>query len=142
NPKNMNTTSFVRSLARVGCFACSLLSLDPSVSAQETSTGIIEGRVLNPGSGEFIENARITVEGTSLETFTDSSGQYRITNVPAGVARVKAFRTGAAPQTQSITVTAGQTQQQNFDLAGFETKTESGRPVRLDRFVVNTSKEM
>src|SRR5437016_9319247 len=93
--------------------------------AQSPASGTIEGRVLNPGTGEFVENARITIEGTSLETFSDSAGQYRLTHVPAGVARVRAFRTGAPAQTQSVTVNAGQTQQQDFNLAGLG-------PIRLE----------
>ena len=79
-------------------------------------TGSIEGRVFNPATGEYLELARITVEGTMLEALTDASGQYRLTNVPAGPARVRAFRTGVVSQTQSITVAAGQTVPLNFDL--------------------------
>src|SRR5262245_21922993 len=109
--------------------------------AQSTTTGTVEGRVFNPGSGEFVENARVTVEGTALETFTDAAGNFRLGNVPAGTARVRAFRTGAPPQTQSVQVGAGQTHEQNFNLAGFEAKPDSG-PIRLDQFVVNTTKEM
>jgi hypothetical protein len=66
--------------------------------------GMIEGRVFNPGTGEYLEFVRITVEGTSLETFTDSAGEFRLANVPAGSATVTAFRTGVPPQSKTITV--------------------------------------
>ena len=118
-----------------------VVATPPAGLAQGAATGTIEGRVFNPGSGEFIENVRITIEGTALETFTDSSGQFRLTHVPAGVARVKAFRTGTPAQTQSVTVAPGETQRQDFNLAGFEDKPD-GSPIRLDQFVVRTSKEM
>src|SRR5206468_3276770 len=84
--------------------------------AQTATSGTIEGRVFNPAVGEYLENARITVEGTALESFTDSGGQYRLTNVPAGAMRVRAFRTGIIAQTQSVTVIAGGTAQLNFEL--------------------------
>ena len=48
-------------------------------------TGTIEGRVLNTRNGEYLERARVTVEGTQIETFTDSSGHYRLSGLPPGV---------------------------------------------------------
>src|SRR5438270_535475 len=75
------------------CAALFPLAAISSAPAAET-TGAIEGRVFNPGTGEFLEKARITIEGTSLETFTDSLGHYEFTGLPAGTARVKVFYTG------------------------------------------------
>ena len=93
-----------------------------SALAQSPPVGVIEGRVFNPGTGEYLELVRITVEGTSLEAFTDTSGQYRIGNVPAGQARVRAFRTGIVPQTHPVTVIGGETTQRDFDLSGLPAK--------------------
>jgi hypothetical protein len=45
------------------------------------STGTIEGRVSDPASAEFLERVRITVEGTPLETFTDTAGFYRVSGL-------------------------------------------------------------
>src|SRR5215212_702415 len=72
--------------------------------AAQSSGGVIEGRVLNTRNGEYLEKARVTVEGTRLETFTDSSGQYRLTGIPAGAARVRVFYTGLVPQTRMVAV--------------------------------------
>src|ERR1043166_4915190 len=98
------------SFFRIGSFAFALaLALAPARSAaQRGATGTLEGRVLNPATGEFLEFARITIEEAGLETFTDSTGEYRLTNVPAGAATVKAFRTGMAVQTATVPVVAGQ----------------------------------
>ena len=71
-------------------------------AADAGGAGIVEGRVSNPGNGEFLERVRITVEGTTLEAFTDTSGFYRLTNVPAGAVRVRAFYTGLGSQTNQI----------------------------------------
>ena len=77
-------------------------------SAQTTAnaTGSITGRVLAAGTDSFLERVRVTVEGTSLETFTDAAGSYRIESVPVGTARVKLFYTGMTPVTTAVAVAA------------------------------------
>ena len=60
----------------------------------------IEGRVSNARTGEYLENARITVEGTTLEAFTDRSGAYRLINVPPG----GGARAEPAPQVKQGTI--------------------------------------
>jgi hypothetical protein len=80
---------------RTGLFSLSVLLAAVAALAQSPATGIVEGRVSNPATGENIELVRITVEGTKLETFTDADGQYRLAGVPAGTVRVRAFRTGS-----------------------------------------------
>lgn len=118
---------------------CSLVT---SSLAQNTSVGTIEGRISNPSASEYLELARVTVDGTPLETFTDFTGRYRLINVPAGLARVKVFRTGFAEQTQSVSVTAGQTVQQDFNLAALSRTARGDATVVLDEFVVASTKEM
>ena len=114
--------------------------------AQSTPTGTLEGRVSNPATGENLELARITVEGTALETFTDADGQYRLANVPAGPLRIRAFRTGVVAQTLTANVAAGQAATLNFSLEGFGGKptgaSATGGPIKLDQFTVGASKEM
>ena len=122
-----------------------LAVLAPFARAQSPSTGTVEGRVFNPANGEYLDKARVTVDGTGLEAFTDSSGQYRLSNVPAGVARIKAFYTGLAVQTDTVTITAGITASLDFNLAAAPSRAapdRSGPVVKLSDFVVSTSKEM
>ena len=57
-------------------------------AADQAVTGTVEGRVLNAASGQYLEKARLTITGTRLETFSDSEGNYRFVDVPAGTARV------------------------------------------------------
>jgi TonB-dependent receptor len=121
-------------------FATSLVFIAAAVIAQPSATGIIEGRVVNPDTGENLERARITVEGTTLEAFSDPAGRYRLTNVPAGTVQVKAFRTGETPQTRAVTVPAGQVVQQDFALTGLSAS--GGDTVKLEKFVVSDLKEM
>ena len=91
---------------RISLLAFGLLTSVFAALAQSAPTGTIEGRVSNPATSEFLELVRITVEGTALETFTDATGQYRLTHVPAGIAQVKAFRTGTGPLTRAVAVSA------------------------------------
>ena len=133
--------TFPLSLRVVGAFAGLFFAV--IAAAQTAGTGTIEGRVFNPANGEYLEKARLTVEGTGLEAFTDSGGNYRLTNVPAGEARVKAFFTGQVVQTMAVRVSPGQTVQHDINLSGFQGKPETtDGTVKLSKFVVGASKEM
>ena len=141
----MNFGSFLRPLLHL--LAALALLTSTRVSAQSAGTGTIEGRVFDAGRGEYLEGARLTVEGSVLETFTAAGGQYRFSQVPAGTVRVKVFFTGLATQTVSVSVGAGQVAQQDVTLAAGVTpvgRKEAGgdATVKLDRFVVASSKEM
>ncbi len=141
----MNILSFLTSIRRA-TLTVALVAFTATVSsAQSVATGNVEGRVLNVRNGEYVERARVTIEGTGLETFTDASGQYRLTNVPAGPARVRVFFTGLDLQTASVVVTSGATAQRDFNLEAGGRRSEPGRAgdvVKLGEFVVATSKQM
>ena len=117
----------------------------PALPAAETVTGTIEGRVFNPANGEYIERARLTIEGTSIEAFSETGGNYRLTNVPAGPARVRVFFTGLPPDTTTVMVIAGQAVQQDINLTALPSKPgtlKEGEVVKLSEFLVTTSREM
>ncbi len=112
-------------------------------SAQGVATGTIEGRISSAGSGSFFENARISVEGAGLETFTDAAGFYRLTNVPAGTVKVRAFFTGAETEIVSVAVSAGQTVQRDIQLGAFQDR--SGKDtgtIKLGQYVVTEKQQM
>ena len=122
-----------------------LVTLAGSAYAQSLGTGSIEGRVYDPATGEYLERARVSIEGTTVEAFTDSSGQYRLTNVAAGTLRLKAFFTGKTPRLDTVTAVAGSTVQHDFNLTAGDAKPavkDPGGVVRLQSFLVTTSKEM
>ena len=104
----------------------------------ETPTGTVEGRVFNPAKGQYVERVRLTVTGTTLETFTDADGNYRLAAVPAGPAKVQAFFTGLAPSTTTVTVRANQTVQHDLTMAPFGARTDDSAVVKLAKFVVST----
>ena len=110
----------------------------------QPATGTIAGRVFHPANGHYVEGARITVAGTSLETFTDNDGTFRLDGVPAGDARVRVFYTGTAPRLEPVRITAGQTAQLDVSLAptAAPPPAATGEVVQLDQFTVTTSREM
>jgi iron complex outermembrane receptor protein len=122
-------------------FTAALVFFAAPAFAQSPTAGTIEGRVLNARSGDYLEGARITVEGTTLETFTEADGSYRLANVPAGIARVTAFYTGLPPRTEPTPVTAGQVAQLELTLGASAAKSDRSVVV-LDEFRVETSREM
>ena len=129
--------SFLTRLLVVG--AAALLLAFP-VRAQAPVTGTIEGRVLNARTGEYIEHARVSVEGTALETFTESDGTFRLGDVPAGTVKLRIFYTGAPAQTTEVAVARGQIVQREIAL-GAEPPRDSGT-VKLSQFVVTESKDI
>ena len=126
--------------ARV-CFGALAFLFGTLTAFAQSTVGTIQGRIANARSGEYLAGARVTVEGTALETFTDADGTYRLNNVPAGAARVTTFYTGLAPQTRTVSVTASQIAQHDVSLGAGETKAD-GTVVKLDEFRVETSREM
>ena len=91
--------------------AVALLSLMPAsmfAQASGSGTGSIEGRVLNVGNNRYVTNAKVTVDGTSLETYTNEFGSFRINGVPAGTAKVRVNYTGLDEHVSDVTVAAGQ----------------------------------
>jgi TonB-dependent receptor len=123
--------------------ACCWLALAPALAAQSPATGSIQGRVFDPARGEYLETARVTIEGTSLEAFTDAGGHYRLVNVPAGSAKVKVFFTGLAARTDVVAVVAGQTTTHDFTLTASGGRAGTTDDViQLSAFVVGASREM
>ena len=127
--------------ARVCLTAMLAVVFASSLAAQGQPTGTIEGRVFDPRRGEFLEKARINVEGTKLEVLTDATGMFRLSNVPAGTARLVVFYTGLGSQNELVTVAPGVTVQHDITFAGGRATTD-GDVVKLGDFVVSSSKEM
>ncbi len=110
---------------------------------QAPGSGVIEGRVLNDARGDYLNNARVVLEGTSQEVFTDAFEQYRFSQVPAGEQKVRVFYTGFPLLERVVTVRPGETVQQDFNLGAGETSSAAtDRTVKLERFVVEATKEM
>ncbi len=134
--------SFVSAVLLLAFVCLAMVTPGPAQTSSASATGAIAGRVMNASGDGFLERVRVTVEGTALETFTDAGGQYRLDGVPAGSAQVKLFYTGMAPHTAAVRVIAAQTAPHDVALAAAGPGGPKNSVVKLDRFVVATSKEM
>ncbi len=114
----------------------------PALSAAAIATGVLTGRVSFAASGEYLELARVTLEGTGREAFTDAAGTYQFAEVPAGEVRLRVFYTGLGGDMAVVTVVAGQSTRRDFALAGERAPAPAPGVVSLERFVVATSREM
>lgn len=91
--------------------------------------GSITGRVINATTGKVLQDATVTVVGTTASAQTGADGTYTIDNVPPGVVSVKASYPGIADEVASVTVPQSGPVQSDFNL-------NSG-VITLDNFVVN-----
>ncbi len=121
---------------------CALLLLLPGrAAAAPAAVAGIEGRVANAATGTFLNNARVVVEGTSAEVFTNENGEFRLGGVSPGEVRLRVSYAGLEPQTAAVNVSAGAVARRDFELAlprGQTTAGEAGT-VQLDRFVVEST---
>ncbi len=111
-------------------------------AADPAAAGALEGRVFSTVNGDYINNARVAIDGTQLETRSNSFGEYRFEAVPAGAAVVRVLVSGYAPRAATATVTVGATATLNFDLTMDRGTVASDGTVLLDSFVVAAQREM
>ena len=108
---------------------------NPGAPSPSQSAATITGRVLNAASGLYLNNARVSIPGTTLTALTDQTGTYRLLNVPPGRLTVEAFYTGLDTQQVPVDIAAGQSREQDFSL------TSSGI-VTLDKFTVKGAADL
>ena len=116
--------------SRFRLFAVVALASPIVASAQ---SGTITGRVSDRNTGAPIPDAQVIVVGTQRGTRTDDAGQYRLTSIPQGSARVRALRLGYEASVTTVNVTSGGTATADFTL--------QATIARLDEVVVAATGE-
>lgn len=96
--------------------------------AQPPATGTLSGRVTDAQTKLALSGARITVAGARLETFADQSGDYTLSQVPAGVQTVEFGYVGYPDMRREVTVSSGTTTTLNG--------TFGTDAVQMDKFVI------
>ena len=128
-------------LAIVGAWLA--FSLAPSHSVQgadgASPTATITGRVQNVVTGRYLENARISVKGTSIAVMTDDAGRYVLANVPSGATVLEVFFTGLDAQQIPLTLSPGQSALQDIRLTNVARYGDK-EVVSLDPFLVPSSR--
>lgn len=72
-------------------------------AVRQTVRGRVEGRITSD-RGQSVAGATVTVQGTNLEATTDTSGKFKIENVPAGEQRLLVRRIGYEAKTLPVSV--------------------------------------
>ena len=88
-----------------------------STQASAQTTGTILGQVVDAMSGRPLMDAQVYVPGTGLGVLTTAAGHFSLRNVPPGQVTLRVDLIGFASQESTVTVAAGQTATQNFNLA-------------------------
>jgi TonB-dependent receptor len=82
----------------------------------QAGAGVVRGRILNTTTGEYVRNAEIRVEGTSIVAYSEDGGDFRLTGVPSGDVTVVVKYTGLRESRAVATVAAGQAVTLDFAL--------------------------
>lgn len=107
----------LRGAFRAGLAAAGLTLVAFSPLFGQASTGKIQGRVTDAGTGAPIAGAQVVVDGTTLGNLTNDQGFYFINEVPAGLQSVRAQFIGYRPFViEGERILAGQTTTLNFEL--------------------------
>ena len=78
-------------------------ALAPAVAVAQAPTGVVRGEVHDP-RGAPIRGAVVGVPGTTLYTFSDAAGRYRLGPVAAGELRLRAAAIGYSPASTTVTL--------------------------------------
>lgn len=112
-----------------------------AASSNVASTSAVRGRIQNVVTGKYLNNARVAVKGTQITALTDETGAYHLVNVPSGPIVLEVFYTDLDRQEVALTVSPGQTLEQNFDLTSKARYGQNLEAVKLDPFLVSSHKE-
>ena len=130
-----------RLLTRVLFFASLLVAAGTRAQTPAVATGSIEGRVQNAVTGDYLNNARVSVVGSTLAVYADEGGFFRFADVPAGNVTLRATFTGLDDREVTVKVEAGQTATPEIKLTSKSRYGDTAETVRLDAFVVQSTKE-
>jgi iron complex outermembrane receptor protein len=87
-----------------------------SQTEQRVGTGGVRGRILNTATGEYVRNAEIRVEGTTIVTYSEDGGSFRLNGLPAGEATVVVKYTGLQDAAAAVTVVPNEIVTLDFEL--------------------------
>lgn len=93
-----------------------LLSVHMSPNLLAQSGGEVAGRVINGGTGNYLNNARVAVEGTKVEALTDEAGRYRLSGVPSGEVKLVVSYAGFQTESATVEIAEGASTRQDFTL--------------------------
>jgi len=128
-------------VSRLCIFTVLLLgTFSPARLQAQGNTAALNGRVQNEATGQYLNNARVTVKGTDIATFTDETGTFRLSGLPAGPVTLEAFYSGLDPIQVTVELRAGETVGRDINLTNKAAYGANPGVVKLDPFVLASSK--
>jgi len=113
----MKRTIITGIMLAVAALAMLAVSIRHSEPLESKPLGVIAGRVTDVSTSNPLAGAAVQVVGTTMGCMTTADGKYTIKNVVPGSYTLKASLVGYASQEiMALSVTAGNTTQQNFQL--------------------------
>ena len=100
---------------RLSLVALVLLALAAPAGAQDRAT--VTGVVTDAESMGPLAGAQVQIEGTNYGQLTNAEGRFIIPNIPPGTHTLRAVFIGYGPVAHEFTVTAGGTEEVNFELS-------------------------
>lgn len=134
--------------ASLGCLVLTLLPAATPPAHAQPAQGTIEGTVYNVTNGLPVGRVRVAVRETGREVLTDDYGHYTFQGMAPGDCQISITYIGFAPQSRTVTVTAGQTSVADFQLDrdGVSPRPPDGEKdgdvVMLERFAVVADQAM
>src|SRR6185437_1816114 len=117
----MNTSGFNRCpVLLMIALVLALAGLASDNVFAQTTTGTIRGTVTGSGGAPISDAqvvARNTSSGASRNTLSNDAGAYALVGLTPGTYQVTVRRIGSSPQSRTIVVQIGATQDQDFALA-------------------------
>jgi TonB-dependent receptor len=113
---------------------------DRPIPTGSIATGTITGRVQNIATGQFLNNARVSVKGTTQSVYTDNFGVYQLVGVPSGSVVLDVFYTDLDSAQVPLTVEADRTITRDIGLTSVA-RYGKDVAVQLDPFVVAAARE-
>lgn len=103
--------------------------------------GTVTGRVQSAITEQSLNNARVTIAGTDLVTFTDEAGFFRFAQVPGGPVALHVFHSGFEPHEVPLDVLPGAVAHREVSLRTSTDARVADGVVKLDAFTVQASRE-
>ena len=75
--------------------------------ASLAAQGVVTGRVTDAANKQPLQQAQVTLVGSTTRVLTNADGQYRLPNVPSGTAQIRVAFIGYKSVTQSVDVSSG-----------------------------------
>lgn len=106
------------SSAGTGMVIASAEGLTTCATVTVTSTGWITG-IISSTTGQLLSGIQVLIQGTALETYSESGGVYSISNVPAGTYRVYTSSSYYNSASSEATLAAGESKIVNLVLTPY-----------------------